>query len=64
MIAIALFVIAGILYGFATYWRERSVPTEGTSRPDRLNTLLMVEAICGTIAAVALPMVHMVVFVS
>ena len=64
MIAIALFVIAGALCLFATFWRERSVPKEGAARPDRLTTLLMVEALCGTVAACALPMVYMVVFVS
>ena len=64
MIAIALLVIAGGLYVFATYWRERSVSSEGAARPDRLTTLLTVEATCGMVAAVALPMVHMVVFVS
>lgn len=64
MIAIALLVIAGILYAFATYWRERTVPQEGSSHPNRVTTLLMVEATCATIAAVALLVVHMVVFVS
>lgn len=64
MIAIALLVVACGLYAFATYWRERSVPPDGAARPDRLTTLLAVEATCGTIAAVVLPMVHMVVFVS
>lgn len=64
MIALALFVIAGILYVLATYWRERTVPDEGSARPDRVTTLLMLEATCGTIAAVALPIVHMVVYVS
>jgi|KBSSwiStaDraftv2_1062776.scaffolds.fasta_scaffold63766_2 hypothetical protein len=64
MISVYLFGIAGVLYFFATYWREHSVPKEGTTRPNRLTSLLMAEAICGTVAAVALPMVDMVVLVS
>lgn len=64
MIAIGLFVIAGVLYVLATFWRERTVPDEGLVRPDRVTTLLMVEATCGAVAAVALPVVHMVVYVA
>lgn len=64
MIGIGLFVVAALLYAVATYWRERSVPDEGVARPVRVVTLLNVEATCGTVAAVALPAVHMVVVVS
>ena len=64
MIAVALFLIAAALYALATYWRERTVSDQGSARPDGVTTLLAVEATCGTVAAVALPAVHMVVFVA
>lgn len=64
MISVALFAISVILYMLATYWRERTISGQGEPRPNRLTSLLMVEAVCGMIASIALPVVHMVVFVS
>ncbi|MEZ0358104.1 hypothetical protein CRM90_19535 [Mycobacterium sp. ENV421] len=64
MIAIALFVVAGVLYVAAGYRRERAVPGDGTRRPDRTTAILMAEAVCVAVAAIAVATVDMVTFVS
>lgn len=64
MIAIALFFSAAALYLLANYWRETTVPQDGAPRVNRATALLMLQAICAGVGAVAVAVVHMVTFVS
>ncbi|WP_156750331.1 hypothetical protein [Mycobacterium sp. 852013-50091_SCH5140682] len=64
MIGAALFVLAGVLYVYTNYRRERTVPDNGASRPDRGTSLLMFETVCCALGAVAVAVVHMMTFVS
>jgi uncharacterized membrane protein YidH (DUF202 family) len=64
MMEITLFVGAAFMYIFANYWRERTTSRRGASRPHGLSTLLMFNAVCLVIGAVALSVVHMITFIS
>ncbi|WP_319431201.1 hypothetical protein [Mycobacterium sp. RTGN5] len=64
MVAIALFVLSGVLFGLTSFRRERAVPPDGTSRPDRTTEILMLQAVCAAIAAIVVATVDMVTTVS
>jgi hypothetical protein len=64
MVAIALFVLSGVLFLLTGYRRERAVPQDGTLRPDRTSAVLMLQAVCAAIAAIAVATVDMVTSVS
>jgi hypothetical protein len=64
MVAIALFVLSGVLFGLNSFRRERAVPQDGTSRADRTTTVLMLQAVCAAIGAIAVATVDMVTSVS
>jgi len=64
MIEIALFVLSGVLFMLAGFRRERAVPAQGTPRPDRTTAVLMLQAVCAAVAAIAVATVDMVTFVS
>lgn len=64
MIAIALFFSATVLYLLANYRREATVPQDGSPSANRATSLLMLQAVCAGMGAVAVAVVHMVTFVS
>jgi hypothetical protein len=61
---VALFVLAGVLYVYTNYRRERTVPDDGAARPDRGTALLMLETVCCALGAIAVAVVHMMTYVS
>jgi|EndMetStandDraft_8_1072994.scaffolds.fasta_scaffold137210_2 hypothetical protein len=64
MIAIALFIVSGILLLLTSWRREHAVSPEGTPRPDRTTAVLMLQAVCVAIAAIVVATVDMITFVS
>jgi hypothetical protein len=64
MIAIVLFAAAGVLYILAGHWREKTVPSQGSLRPDGVTKLLMLSAICVAFGAILLSSVQMVISVT
>jgi len=64
MIAIALFVVSGVLFVLASHSRERAVPEDGARRPDHTTAFLMLQARCAAAGAIAVSVLHMVTFVS
>lgn len=60
MIAVLLFVAAGLSYLLASYWREESVGDKGTVWPGRASLYLTINTVCLTIAAAAVAGVHMI----